>query len=56
MFRVKKIAGWNKYKVQKRFMLFFWRDAEKDKAYCNKGYAAIRAVELNSKHESRITS
>jgi len=28
MYRVKKANGWNKYKVQKRFMLIFWRDLE----------------------------
>ena len=28
MYRVKKVNGWNKYKIQKRFMVIFWRDVK----------------------------
>jgi hypothetical protein len=49
MYRVKKAKGWNKYKVQKRFMCFFWRDAEGNKTYCGRGLAEIRAIELIGK-------
>ena len=28
MYRVKKDNGWNRYKVQKRFLWLFWRDVK----------------------------
>ena len=55
MFRIKKVLGWNKYKVQKRFMFLFWRDAEPGKDYCGKGIALARAVKLASDDDSLVS-
>lgn len=38
MYRVEKACGWNKYKVQKRFLFFFWFDVPYA-SYCSKGVA-----------------
>lgn len=40
MYRVRKAAGWNQYKVQKRFMWLFWRDV-KGAVFDSEGKASI---------------
>ena len=46
MYRVKKANGWNKYKVQYRFLYLFWRDV-KYANYCSKGLADVACEMLN---------
>ena len=45
MYRVKKTNGWNRYKIQKRFM-FIYLDV-KGEVYTSKSAAGIRAIKLN---------
>ena len=51
-FKVVKANGWNKYKVQKRFLFFFWRDRKKS-IYTSKPEAYRAAVMINKKQSSR---
>lgn len=55
MIRVKKTDGWNRYKLQKRFFLFFWEDVD-TKTYTGKGVAMAAAVKLALKLGVGVTS
>jgi hypothetical protein len=50
MYRVKKANGWNKYKVQKRFMFIFWFSPTKD-VYDSRGQAEYWCNQLNCLYE-----
>ena len=45
-YRVKKADGWNKYKIQKRFMLVFWLNV-KGAVFIGKAKATIAWANLN---------
>jgi len=45
MYRVKKVSGWNRYKVQKRFLWLFWRDVKGMNFYSKDG-AILRCAKL----------
>lgn len=46
MFRAVKANGWNAYKIQKRFLYFFWLDIDKKK-HIGKGVASAIADAMN---------
>lgn len=46
MFRVKKANGWNRYKLQKRFMFIFWFDV-KCMTFFSKASATVKVIILN---------
>lgn len=55
MIRVKKTDGWNRYKLQKRFLLFFWEDVD-TKTYTGKGVATAAAIQLALKLKVGVAS
>lgn len=53
MIRVKKTDGWNKYKIQRRFLFVFWRDISCTR-YHSKALAAIAAVDIAVKNDEGL--
>lgn len=47
MLRVAKAKGWNKRKVQRRFMWFLWRDIEGE-TYHSKDLAALAMIKISA--------